>query len=407
VNKKMKKIYIIDVSEKNITGVTTYKNELFYCLNKIPNILLHNVILYSSISEFRIKKNKKIKQIDIPRIKGITIQKYTETLIYFFRLYIKDSSETFFFLNYSPSQYIVQELKKAYKSSKIIYVIHDFMWASFLLGNTKHLGDIIAKKNIRKENIFAFDSYKDGLISFNLVDKIVCLCQTTKDLLLEYYNINKDKITLINNGLRDSYKRIPEFQKKYLKNKLHIRDSCKIVLFVGRIRKQKGAYALLKCFESVVSAYADCILVMAGDFFSDDLIYVSNNIKSRIIFLGTIDKPNLNDWYKIADIGVVCSYYEQCSYSCIEMLMYGVPIIASDGFGLNSMFNMENALISKIENITDDEQFQQNIAESIIKLLSSDKIRKSLGKKSRKTYIKNYNIENMKNKYNQLISSLV
>ena len=41
---------------------------------------------------------------------------------------------------------------------------------------------------------------------------------------------------------------------------------------------------------------------------------------------------------RIADIGVLFSFHEQCSFSAIEMMMFDLPVISTDSTGLKEMF---------------------------------------------------------------------
>ena len=54
-------------------------------------------------------------------------------------------------------------------------------------------------------------------------------------------------------------------------------------------------------------------------------------------YIGYLQKNELEKWYQLVDIGVLPSYSEQCSYTGIEMMMYSLPIVASDGFGVRIM----------------------------------------------------------------------
>jgi len=47
-----------------------------------------------------------------------------------------------------------------------------------------------------------------------------------------------------------------------------------------------------------------------------------------------LDRQQLYKLYSIADIGVLLSLYEQGSFSVIEMLAHGIPLIISDVDGL-------------------------------------------------------------------------
>lgn len=80
-----------------------------------------------------------------------------------------------------------------------------------------------------------------------------------------------------------------------------------------------------------------CRLVIAG---SGDFNRYFHLVRfcSRITFVGKLNQKELYKIYQIADVGVLLSFTEQCSYTIIEMLMFGLPIIGTTAPGLSEMF---------------------------------------------------------------------
>lgn len=389
-------IYFIDIYETSVTGYTTYKSQLFNILKNIDNVVFNHVILSYPTDDFFIKKNDSITTFYIPHA-GY------EIIGWLFRLYIKDSTNTVFFQNYTPSFPVLSVIRRSYKLSKIIFVIHDFIWASQVQGNVDKFKSIInSLPNKYTEYNLLYESYEDNISTFKIVDKIICLSQSTYNLLNEFYKINENRLELIHNGLQKS----KLLSKSLLKQKLNINEETKIILFSGRFVRSKGAYALIKSFENVIAEYPCCKLVVAGEFYLNSLTAIKNEIKTKIIFLGELDKKDLIDWYSVADIGVISSYYEQCSYSCIEMMMRGLPIVASNGFGLDSMFSEENAIIAPIGNDENDDEYSLNLANALIQILKSPEIRNKMSLISIQTYKQKYEISYMKQAYKKLIQNL-
>lgn len=115
----------------------------------------------------------------------------------------------------------------------------------------------------------------------------------------------------------------------------------------------------------------------------------------------------VEEWLAIADIGIISSYYEQCSYTAIEMMMHGLPIIAPDGLGIRNMFIAGiNAKVAKTDNGKKANIYRKNLANSIIYLLKSPDLCGNLSKGARKTYNDKYTIREMKANYKKLIESL-
>ena len=59
----------------------------------------------------------------------------------------------------------------------------------------------------------------------------------------------------------------------------------------------------------------------------------------KIYFTGELNSDELNSLYEIADIGIHPSLNEQCSFSVLEMMKYGLPIIGYDLSGMSCLIN--------------------------------------------------------------------
>jgi len=389
----MKDVYFLDIYEEHRSGFTTYKEELFACFNGYKNIRLHLLVENYPTDEFRIKKVNGMECFYIPRLSPIYYRKnILGTLL---KQYIKDSSNSIFLINFSPTYQTALMLKEYFPLSKVIYVIHDFIWASFLLGDIDRFKRIITGAETHEKKDIIYKAYEDNIKSFQLVDNIVCLSEDTFDLLSSFYHVESSKLTIIHNGMRDKY----ECDKVLKKNSSSI-----TLLAVGRITRQKGMIDLILSFERVSNSFPDSQLVIAGKIEKDTENVLRNHLNDKIHILGDISHKELYEWYQIADIGIVASYYEQCSYVGIEMKMFGLPIVASNSFGVKNMFNENNARMIAIEGKS-SEEILCNIANSIIKILEMPmNQRKELARNSRKSYETMYNINHMENNYINLIN---
>lgn len=389
----MKKVYFLDIYEEHRSGFTTYKEELFACLNGYKHIRLHLLVENYPTDEFQIKEVNGMECFYIPRLTPIYYRKsILGTLL---KQYIKNSSNSIFLINFSPTYQTALMLKEYFPSSKVIYVIHDFIWASFLLGDIDRFKRIVTGVETHEKKDIIYKTYEDNIKSFRLVDNIVCLSEDTFDLLSSFYHIEPSKLTIIHNGMRDRC----ECDKILKKNSSSI-----TLLAVGRVTRQKGMIDLIQSFEKVSNSFPNCHLVIAGKIEKGTLNALRKHLNDKIHILGDISHQELYEWYQKADIGIVPSYYEQCSYVGIEMKMFGLPIVASNSFGVKNMFNETNARMVAVEGKS-SEEILCNISNSIIKILEMPvNQRKELARNSRKSYETMYHINQMKNNYVNLIN---
>lgn len=404
----MKNIYILnEYSGSKENGIGTFLQELLVCFEN-ENVCL---IEFNSIeSDFCIKSGNKIREIHFPPfLKNGFLANY-KIIDKFFRLYIEDSPDNLFMINHSPCEKLMRLIKESFPLSKITFIIHNQGWASRLSGNLELLKKILWKeseKKIKSKYQNVLDYFHEEQQMYEIADKVICLSEDTYCLLQELYKVRKDKICLIPNGLKDSFKRISIEKKKNEKMKMGIPVDEKVILFVGRVGKTKGINELLSSLGKICRRYTACRLVIIGSLSNSGLLNLTKKYAAKVTYTGLMSKNEIRKWYKIADLGIISSYSEQCSYSGIEMMMYGLSIVASDAFGVRTMFKDGiNARIAKIGNREKPAEYINNLANAVIELLLSEDLCKKLSQGAREMYKSCYTPKKMRRGYTNLLHVL-
>ena len=406
---KTKNIYIFDEyisSQKN--GIGTYLRELLYCLNS-PEYNISLIVFNADAEVFNIVEEKGLKMLLFPVLKF-----HISVIDKFLRLYVKDDPDNIFFVNHSPCGELLISLKNCFPLSKIIFTIHDFRWTLPLMGNIENYKKIIKneKNTQEKKGVdHIVDRYKEEIKMYESADGVICLSKDTYIILQCIYKIEKNKLYYIPNGIWNIImSRLNNVDKVKNKAMLHLQNDDKILLLIGRPTRQKGVFDLIAAMNRVLESYPSTKLVIIGDgneVSMKEIIYSTSENAAAVILTGQLSKNEVRKWLVIADIGIIPSYYEQCSYTGIEMMMYGIPIIASDGIGIRNMFqNGVNARIARIGNRKRPKEYQYNLATAIVELLGSPDTCDNLSKGARQAYEEKYHIRHMKQKYNELIQSL-
>lgn len=185
-----------------------------------------------------------------------------------------------------------------------------------------------------------------------------------------------------------------------MKKKLFLNHGEKIILFVGRLDFVKGLDILIKAIEGVLPLESDIRLLVVGDGNFEYYINQGSDISAKITYVGKISKERLYSYYQVADIGVIPSFHEQCSYVAIEMMMFGLPIIGTDSTGLNEMILDECKLYIK-----DKEPLVNQLSNRLTFLLGDEKVRKRIGVAYRKKYEEEYSFEKMCMNYKSLLDN--
>jgi glycosyltransferase involved in cell wall biosynthesis len=107
----------------------------------------------------------------------------------------------------------------------------------------------------------------------------------------------------------------------------------KMILFVGRMVKQKGIFVLLEAMEKIKDE-TDAMLYMVGPPVEKERILRiahSRGIGSRIKLVGYVQEGTLVDWYNSADVVVAPTFgNEAFTWTLMEAMACGKPIISTE-----------------------------------------------------------------------------
>jgi len=407
----MKEFCIINyASGAAIYGIGTHIKEYIHCLENM-SCRVNRIELGTdkNHADFYINEDGTVRTIHIPYTQNGTIEKYNKSICRLLRLYIEDSCNLIFHFHYLHSDSLLDQIKKYFPLSKSVLTIHYLYWSQSLQGDITLFEKIIRKqesKKIKEKFQSVIDNYKKEKSFMEKLDHIVCLSNDTLNLVQNQYQIKRN-LWLIPNGFRKQYRNLSDKQKLNLREKYYIHPDEKILLFVGRINSIKGIYYVLPCFDSVLRNYPNCRLVVIGDGDVSQALKKCGNAWSKVVFTGRLDKKTVHQWYQVADIALFPSFYEECSYVGIEMMMHALPVVASDGYSVKNMFHDGlNARVAKIGDRKKPKEFENNLATVVLELLFSETLCKQLSNGSRKAYESCYTSKKMQEGYKKLIESL-
>jgi glycosyltransferase involved in cell wall biosynthesis len=172
---------------------------------------------------------------------------------------------------------------------------------------------------------------------------------------------------------------------------MFIRKNAKIILYVGRLQEIKGIDFLIRAFKLLLQQEPDAHLIVIGNGAFSTYMKEAKDCWQKVTFTGRMEKDELYTFYQIADIGVLPSFHEQCSYSVIEMMMFGLPVIGTTSTGLCEMIIKEENRADIIENMDITSVSEIQLAQIICRNLDDDRN----SNLCRKTYIEKYTLEKM------------
>lgn len=392
-------LYIFNESSRAaVYGIGTYIRELTaaLCHSRINVCVVH---LKSGNPQIRIEETDGVRHWYFPapveERRTIDYKKqrelYYRNIVYLLQLHIEDKKGLIFHLNYNQSGKLAEELKKSF-TCRVICGVHFLFWCFSLMGNMNQFCTLLEKSNVSPSALAEIPEYQNEMDIFNCADHILCLSRHTAGILREHYHLPAQKITVVYNGLTDN---MPQNAGAALRQKYRIPVDIPVFLFVGRLDKIKGLEYVLRAFRNVSDKSPGCLLFIAGNGSYDTYLKECENMWMNIIFTGLIDKEKLYDFYTVADIGVMPSFHEQCSYVAIEMMMHGLPIIAGTSTGLKEMVEdgVTGLHIPIIEYPDKAEIDSSLLAEKMLYLLQNPNERKQMGLNARRRYESVYSSE--------------
>lgn len=391
----MTKVFIFNNASRAANyGIGTYVWQLSAGLCGMSDIKVFLVEMYADTKEFAISDDENgVRHYLIPPLdSGIENETYCRVIFYYLarNIVCEWNDKKVFLFNYFQHYPLALLLKSYFVDSSIILTVHYMNWCFELNGNVSSMRKIIAEENKpidEKENRI-LSSFTNEKMFLHFADVVFVLSRNTMKILAEDYNVSTDKMRLVYNGIGTNVccKSSSHGSKCVQHN----------ILYVGRLDEIKGLKFLIKAFERVVKKYPDTQLVIVGDGDFQPYLEQCRNIQGHVFFCGKMQSDDVDKVYASAYIGVMPSFHEQCSYTAIEMMRHGIPVIGTDSTGLAEMLDATPKLLVNIDekNFSED-TFVLDIASRINLLLSDDRIYRLASDAVRKQYKERYTLTAM------------
>jgi len=217
-----------------------------------------------------------------------------------------------------------------------------------------------------------------------------------------------EKVFIMPNVSNISVREGDYINKKKLKEELDIDDK-KVVLYVGRLTKQKGIEYLIKAFSKVKKERNDIVLAIVGrGKYRDELKLLSKNlnIKDSVYFMGYVENERLPPYYLLCDICVMPSItYDQADawgFIINEAMYFGKPVIATDAVGAayDMIKNGENGYMVP-------EKESDVLYEAMKKIISDPKLEKKMGEESKRIIEEGFRYEHMVDGFVRAVESVL
>jgi glycosyltransferase involved in cell wall biosynthesis len=212
--------------------------------------------------------------------------------------------------------------------------------------------------------------------AFTSADLGIVTSKWQKDIIIEDYNIDREKIKVIPNYvLTDVFKPYSDFKKDY------------DLIYVGRSREQKNLKSLLEALYHLKRKNKKLSILMIGGCSSDiELRKLATQYDLAITFKDNVPNFNLPIFLNKSKVFILPSKYEGHPKALIEAMSCGLPCIGSNVVGIKEVIkHKENGYLCTTD--------YKSITEAIEVVLADKSLRKTMGDNARKYVLSNCSLD--------------
>jgi len=219
-------------------------------------------------------------------------------------------------------------------------LIHAHDWTSYLAGVAAKL--VTGKPLIVHAHATAYDQaasenidpqvYKIELEGFNAADTVIAVSQFTKNIIVNKYGINPNKVEVVHNGCETEEPQVHPPVLAELKA-----QGKRLVMYHGRITIQKGVDYFVKAARLVVDHNPNVIFIISGkgDMEGQIMQQVGEmGLSQNVIFAGALWYEERDQMYQNVDLVVMPSVSEPFGLVPLEAMRHRTPSLISKQSGV-------------------------------------------------------------------------
>ena len=311
------------------------------------------------------------------------------------RLYLRKAGGNEFH-HYSIEFFLEEAIKHLRKHSYDIIIIENRPPYSL---KTKKVSSSRIVYHIHNSKLTKDSTYAEEI--YYAADKIICVSDFITKEVKSIVSNDKKCIT-VHNGI-DLNAFSPNKKFGICRKDIGLTENDFVLLFSGRINKEKGISELLDAILSIKKNSNIKLLVIGSSFYggSSTEDHFTNSLKEKtecisntVFFTCFIPYNKMPDYLSFADVAVIPSIWDDpFPTTVLEAQAMGLPIITTRRGGIPEEVTEENAIL-----LETDEHFVENLSNAIINLYQHPEKREAMAKASlersklfdKETYAKNF-----------------
>jgi len=283
-------------------------------------------------------------------------------------------------------------------------ILHTYFFWPILFGRLLKLGGVIRTliENREDEGFnWGVHEYAWLRMTSGLPDRIICVSDAVKRVVMERERIEEERITVIRNGVEP----FPEFGMETTKTRKELgleRRHLVVGMVANFNRSVKGVSLFLDAVPQIVQAVPDARFLLLGRGKEEKALREkagSMGIESYVLFAGF--RPDIHRYYAIMDVSVLTSFSEGLSISLLESMGYGIPVVVTRVGGNPEV--VSDGSTGFLVPPGDVPAF----AERTIRLLRDRELRKRMGEEARRRVERQFRIHDVASRYVEIYAGLL
>jgi glycosyltransferase involved in cell wall biosynthesis len=222
-----------------------------------------------------------------------------------------------------------------------------------------------------------------------LAAKIICVCESDRQLAIKLKVVDSDKVVTIHNGIRnvDALLSTPAANPPQL-------------IMVARFNKQqKDQHTFMKAIKILDEGIKVLFVGTGPDWEETKNIAQDLDILSKVSFLG--DRLDVDTLLAESQIFVLTTHYEGLPVSILEAMRAGLPVIATNVNGIPEQ------VVDGVTGLLVPHQDVNALVKAITTLINDPDLRRRMGDEGAKKLTKEFTVEQMVAKTKLVYQSII
>ncbi len=234
----------------------------------------------------------------------------------------------------------------------------------------------------------------------NSTDAVIAPTGKIKDELLSYGV--KSPIYVLPTGIDvENFRRPLKFS---IRERHSISENDRIVLFVGRIAREKNLDFILKAFAHLQSKLKNVTLIMVGDGPEmKEFLHLASHLKvsDRVVMTGYMPRSEIVEYYRQSDVFAFASVTETQGLVVLEALAAGLPVVAVAKEGVADVLKNGVGCL-----LIDDVQLE-TFVDRLLKILENPELSMKMSKDGMNYVLEHWSMNTMAYRLDEIYKEVV